>query len=213
MFLGGGVISLFFKTMRRSATVRSFLSMGMLPAVGMSLGKSLDLLLFFTKAGLFVFGSGFAVVPLLHNGVVLEHKWLSENQFIDAVAIGMITPGPMVVVAAFIGFLVSGVVGAFAATVGVFLPIYVFVIVFAPYYKAISSNMQVRAFLRGVTAAAAGAIVGTVYILGLKSIHDWPTALIAVAAVGLLLVPKKIPEPLIIAASGVAGLVLYRYHG
>ncbi len=212
MFLGGGIVFLAFNNFSKSGTLRSFVSVEVFPLIGISLGKSLDLLVFFTKAGLFVFGSGFAVIPLLHNGVVLEHHWLSENQFIDAVAIGMITPGPMVVVAAFIGFLVSGISGAIAATIGVFLPIYVFVVVFAPHYKAVSSNLQVRAFLRGVTAAAAGAIVGTVYILGRKSIHDWPTTLIAIVTVGLMVLPKKIPEPLIIAGAGVAGLVLYRFH-
>jgi chromate transporter len=212
MFLAGGVISLVFKNLSKPGTLRSVFSSAVLPLVGLSPKKSLELLLFFTKAGLFVFGSGFAVVPLLHNGVVQEHHWLSESQFIDAVAVGMITPGPMVVIAAFIGFLVSGVLGAIAATIGVFLPIYIFVVIFAPHYKAVSSNMQVRAFLRGVTAAAAGAIVGTVYILGLKSIHDWPTVAIAAGTVGLLLLPRKIPEPLIIAAAGMAGFALYRFH-
>lgn len=212
MFLGGGLISVLIKTPPKSGKVRSLSSMAVLPAWGAGAWKSIELLLFFVKAGVFVFGSGFAIVPLLHSGVVQQHRWLSETQFIDAVAIGMITPGPMVVVAAFIGFLVAGFPGAVAATVGVFLPIYMFVIIFAPHYKAITGNPQARAFLKGVTAAAAGAIVGTVYILGIKSIHDIPTALIAVATMATLLLRKNLPEPLLIAASGIAGLLLYRYH-
>jgi chromate transporter len=212
MFLGGGIISVLVKAPLKFGRARPPLSVGFLPAFGVGAGKSLELLLFFAKAGLFVFGSGFAVVPLLHSGVVQQHRWLSESQFIDAVAIGMITPGPMVVIAAFIGFIVAGYPGAIAATIGVFLPIYVFVLVFAPHYRAFSSNLQVRAFLRGVTAAAAGAIVGTVYLLGMKSIHDIPTALIAAATMGILLFRKNLPQPLLIAAAGIAGLLLYRYH-
>jgi chromate transporter len=212
MFLGGGLISVLMKAPPKFGNVKSLSSIAVLPALGFGAGKSIELLLFFVKAGVFVFGSGFAIVPLLHSGVVQQHRWLSESQFIDAVAIGMITPGPMVVVAAFIGFLVAGVPGAVAATVGVFLPIYLFVIIFAPHYKAITGNLQVRAFLKGVTAAAAGAIVGTVYVLGIRSIHDIPTALIAAATMATLLLYKKLPQPLLIAASGIAGLLLYRYH-
>jgi len=212
MFLGGGLISVLIKAPPRFGTIRSMFSIAALPALGVGSGKSIELLLFFVKAGLFVFGSGFAIVPLLHSGVVQQHRWVSESQFIDAVAIGMITPGPMVVIAAFIGFLVDGFTGAVAGTVGVFLPIYLFVIIFAPHYKAITGNLQVRAFLKGVTAAAAGAIVGTVYVLGIRSIHDIPTALIAAATMATLLLYKKLPQPVLIAASGIAGLLLYRYH-
>jgi chromate transporter len=212
MFLGGGLISVLIKAPPKLGAARSICSIGALPALGIGAGKSIELLLFFAKAGLFVFGSGFAIVPLLHSGVVQEHCWLSERQFIDAVALGMITPGPMVVVAAFIGFLVAGFPGAIAGTVGVFLPIYLFVIIFAPHYKAITGNLQARAFLKGVTAAAAGALAGTVYVLGIKSIHDISTALIAAATMTALLLRKSLPQPLLITASGIAGLLLYRYH-
>jgi chromate transporter len=212
MFLGGGLLSVLIKAPPKFGKIRSLSSIAILPAWGACAGKSLELLLFFMKAGLFVFGSGFAIVPLLHSGVVQQHRWLSESQFIDAVAIGMITPGPMIVVATFIGFVVAGFPGAIAGTTGVFLPIYLFVIIFAPHYKAITGNLQARAFLKGVTAAAAGAIVGTVYVLGIKSIHDIPTALIAVATMATLLLRKDLPQPLLIAASGIAGLLLYRFH-
>jgi chromate transporter len=212
MFLGGGILSILVRARPKLGGVRPMLSVAFLPAFGASAGKSFELLVFFAKAGLFVFGSGFAVVPLLHSGVVQQHHWLSEEQFIDAVAIGMITPGPMVVIAAFIGFVVAGFPGALAGTIGVFLPIYLFVIIFAPHYKAFSSSLLARAFLRGVTAAAAGAIVGTVYVLGMKSIYDMATALIAAGTMGCLLLRKNVPQPLLIGAAGVAGLLLYHYR-
>jgi chromate transporter len=212
MFLGGGLVSVLFRALPAFHGGRPLLSIGILPALWAQREKSFELLLFFTKAGLFVFGSGFAIVPLLHSEVVQQHHWLSESQFVDAVAVGMITPGPMVIIAGFIGFIVDGFIGAVAATIGVFLPIYAFVIILAPHYKAVSSNRQVRAFLRGVTAAAAGAIVGTVYVLGLKSIHDIPTAAIAVTTMGILVMVKKVPQPLLVGAAGLAGVLLYRYH-
>ena len=149
-------------------------------------------------------------MPFLHGGVVVEHHWLNERQFIDAVAVAMITPGPVVITVAFIGYLVAGLSGAIAAALGVFLPVYAVVIIVAPYYKRFAKNPQLHAFVRGVTAAATGAIAGAVFVLARRAIHDVSTALIAACSL-LLLLRWKIPEPLLIGAAGIVGLVLY--HG
>jgi len=173
-----------------------------------SLGTFGQVLAFFAKAGLFVFGSGLAIVPFLHGGVVLEHHWLTERQFLDAAAVAMITPGPVVITVAFIGFLVAGMSGAIAAGLGVFLPVYVVVVLLGPYYKRFAKNTSLQAFVRGVTAAATGAIAGAVIVLARRAIHDMPTAGIAITAL-LLLTRWKIPEPILIAGSAVVGLLAY----
>jgi chromate transporter len=164
--------------------------------------------LYFAEAGAFVFGSGLAIVPFLHGGVVNQFHWLSERQFLDAVAVAMITPGPVVITVAFIGYLVAGPLGATAAALGVFLPSYLFVIIPAPYFRRIASNHRVKAFVDGVTAAATGAIAGAAFVLGRRALIDLPT--IAIAAITFVLVTKlkKLPEPLVIAGAAVVGLVL-----
>lgn len=163
---------------------------------------------YFTKAGAFVFGSGLAIVPFLHGGVVQELHWLSEQQFLDAVAVAMITPGPVVITVAFIGYLTAGPLGGVVAAIAVFLPCFLFVILPAPYYQRYGHNPHLRAFVQGVTAAAAGAIAGAAFVLGKRAIFDLPTLLIAVATLAALLKIKKAPEPLVIAVAGVCGLVL-----
>ena len=165
---------------------------------------------YFLKAGAFVFGSGLAIVPFLYGGVVGKFHWLSERQFLDAVAVAMITPGPVVITSGFIGYLVAGTLGACAAALAVFLPPYLLVIFVAPYYRRFAQNRQVKAFVQGVTAAAVGAIAGAAVILSRRALVDVPTALIAVIAFGVLLWSKKIPEPVLIAAAGVAGFLLQR---
>jgi len=161
---------------------------------------------FFLKAGAFVFGSGLAIVPFLYGGVVNSFHWLTERQFLDAVAIAMITPGPVVITSGFIGYLVAGPLGAFAATLAVFLPPYLLVVFVAPYYRRFAKNRQVKAFVQGVTAAAVGAIAGAAIILSRRAVMDLPTVLIAVVSLILLLRLKKIPEPLIILGAGVVGM-------
>ena len=169
----------------------------------------LDILLFFTKAGAFVFGSGLAVVPFLYQGVVQDYHWLDERQFTDAVAVAMITPGPVVITVAFIGFLVAGFAGAGLAAVGIFLPVYLPVLVLSPWFKRHRDNAQLKAFVQGATAAATGAITGSVVILGQRAIFDVPTAAIGVVSLGVLWRLKP-PEPLVVAAAGVAGLALWQ---
>src|ERR1700736_963170 len=151
------------------------------------------LFLFFLKAGAFVFGSGLAIVPFLYGGVVGQFHWLTEKQFVDAVAVAMITPGPVVITAGFVGYLVAGFVGATLAALALFVPPYLIVILSAPYYRRFAKNLQVKAFVQGVTAAAVGAIAGAALILGRRSLIDLPTGAIALATFALLGF-KKIPE-------------------
>jgi chromate transporter len=167
-----------------------------------------QILLFFTKAGAFVFGSGLAIVPFLYQGVVQDFHWLDERQFTDAVAVAMITPGPVVITVAFIGYLVAGLPGATLAAIGIFLPVFVPVLILSPWFKRHRDNAQLKGFVQGATAAATGAITGSVIILGLRSIFD-----VATAAIGLIslvvLVRFKPHEPLVVVAAGLAGLALW----
>ena len=169
-----------------------------------------NLCIYFAEAGAFVFGSGLAIVPFLHGGVVEHYGWLTERQFLDAVAVAMITPGPVVITVAFIGFLVAGPLGASAAALGVFLPCYLFVVIPAPYFHRVAENRSIKAFVDGVSAAAAGAIGGAAVVLGRRAITDVPTIAIAVATLVMLVKAKKIPEPIVIIAAGVAGLAIAR---
>ena len=156
---------------------------------------------FFAKAGAFVFGSGLAIVPFLYAGVVHDHPWLTERQFVDAVAVAMLTPGPVVITVGFIGYLVAGLPGACVAALGTFLPCYLFTILPAPYFKKYGKRPALVAFVDGVTAAAIGAITGAVIVLAERSIVDVVTALIALVTVGVVWRFKKVPEPVIVAAS------------
>jgi chromate transporter len=209
LFLAGGLLSLLVKARPRLSP--SLSSFAPLMSGGVSAGASLffQILLFFTKASLFVFGSGLAIVPFLHGGIVLERHWLTEQQFIDAVAVAMITPGPVVITVGFIGYIVHGWSGAVAAALGVFLPVYLVVVIAGPFYKKFAGNPQLRAFVQGVTAAATGAIAGATIVLARRSVMDVPTILIAIISL-LLLFKWKIPEPLLISAAAVAGLLLHR---
>ncbi len=161
----------------------------------------IQILLFFMKSSAFVFGSGLAIVPFLYKGVVQQFGWLNERQFLDAVAVAMITPGPVVITVAFIGYLVRGLLGAIVAAVGVFLPVYLLTIIPAPWFKRHRDNVQVKAFVQGATAAATGALTGAVVVLAKRAIFDLPTA--AIALVSLLLIWRfKLPEPVIVLLSG-----------
>ena len=167
-----------------------------------------QILLFFTKAGAFVFGSGLAIVPFLQQGVVQQFGWLNDHQFLDAVAVAMITPGPVVITVAFIGFLVAGFAGAVMASIGIFLPVYLFTIFPAPWFKRHRDNAQLKAFVDGATAAATGAITGAVLVLGARAIVDVPTALIALVSLAVLW-RFKLSEPVLVTISGVVGLILW----
>lgn len=163
---------------------------------------------FFTEAGAFVFGSGLAIVPFLHSGVVTENQWLTEQQFLDSVAVAMITPGPVVITVGFIGYLVNGFLGALVAALATFLPCYLFTIAMAPSFKKIAQNKPVKAFVEGITAAVVGALVGSVIVIAKRSIIDIPTALIAIVTIFALLYIKKIQEPYIILIASVLGIII-----
>ena len=170
----------------------------------------LQILAFFTKAGAFVFGSGLAIVPFLHQGVVQQFGWLSEQQFIDAVAVAMITPGPVVITVVFIGYLAAGFLGAVAAAVGIFLPVYLFTVIPAPWFSRNRDNAVLKAFVLGATSAATGAIAGAVILLARRAIYDGPTAIIALASLAVLW-RFKVPEPILVAAAGLAGLLAFSF--
>lgn len=164
---------------------------------------------FFVIAGAFTFGSGLAIVPFLHQGIVLDHHWLNERQFLDAVAVGIITPGPVVITAAFVGYLVAGFWGAVISAAGVFLPVYLFVLFIGRFIIKYRDHPTLKGFVKGATAAASGAIAGAAVILGQGSIFDLPTALIGIVSL-IILWRFKIPELALIAVAAIAGIVLYR---
>jgi chromate transporter len=184
------------------------------PVAGVLLASTVDwntlaeLGAFFAYAGSFVFGSGLAIVPFLYGGVVQEHHGLSDRQFVDAVAVAMITPGPVVITTGFIGYLVAGFSGAAIAALGTFLPCYLFTILPAPYFKKHGKRPGIVAFVDGVTAAAIGAITGAVIVIGQRSITDW-VAVLALAAVALLWRFKKVPEPAIVIVAALIGLAVH----
>ncbi|OGQ05681.1 MAG: hypothetical protein A2W61_00630 [Deltaproteobacteria bacterium RIFCSPLOWO2_01_44_7] len=193
LFLMGGVLAVIFY-----AFPKDFKLFSVIP---------LDLFFFFFKAAIVVYGSGMAIIPFIYGDVVERFHWLTNQQFLDAVSVGMITPGPVLITVGFIGYLVEGLKGALASVAGVFTPVYLFVVIFAPWFHKIVKKPQVKAFVDGVTAAAAGAIAGSVYILGKGAIIDWKTALLA-AAVLLGVTKTKIPEPILILTGGVIGVGL-----
>jgi len=224
LFLASGLVALFvrFPPKGKGPLTRLSSAGAWLPVAGLNLTLAAvtpavptwpllgRIALYFAEAGSFVFGSGLAIVPFMHGGVVNDFQWLTERQFLDAVAIAMITPGPVVITVAFIGYLVAGPMGASAASVGVFLPCYVFVIIPAPYFRRFADNPKVKAFVDGVTAAATGAIAGAAFVLGRRALTDVGAILIALTTWFLFSRFKKLPEPLVIVAAGLVGLLIHR---
>ncbi len=212
LFVLAGVIGLAAHLLRRGAATTA--SLALVPWLVTGLhgpapeGVLWMILWYFAEAGAFVFGSGLAIVPFLHGGVVNEFGWLTERQFLDAVAVAMITPGPVVITVAFIGYLVAGPLGATLAAIGVFLPCYLLVIIPATYFRRSVGDPRVKAFVDGVTAAATGAIAGAAFVLGRRAVFDVPTALICLATLAALTKLRGVPEPLVIVAAGVLGVVL-----
>ena len=211
VFLGSGVLALGLERLRPKATLAAVAAPFAWVFSGLhgpGQGELLRLAWYFTEAGAFVFGSGLAIVPFLHGGVVDRFHWLTERQFLDAVAVAMITPGPVVITVAFIGFLVAGAAGGLIAAAGVFLPPYLVVLVAAPSVRKWAPDLRVRAFVGGVTAAAAGAIGGAAFVLGRRAIIDAPTAAIGLVALAVLTRTRKVPEPVLILIAAALGLVL-----
>jgi chromate transporter len=212
LFVLCGIVAMIIKTQLPSAATAVFpagltwLTTGIHGPANLSIG--FGLFTFFLKAGAFVFGSGLAIVPFLYGGLVLQSHWLTERQFLDAVAVAMITPGPVVITAGFIGYLVAGPLGAALAALAVFAPPYFIVLIAAPLYRRFTKNLYVNAFVKGVTAAAVGAITGAVFILGSRTLIDVKSLLIAGTSLGILLLTRKVPEPALILIAGLVGLFL-----
>ena len=233
LFLGAGVMVWAVRTWPRNAdpatTVASIAPPFLIAAVPGAKATLSELLtqiaIFFTKAGAFVFGSGLAIVPFLYGGVVKEYGWLNDQEFLDAVAVAMITPGPVVITVGFIGYIVTGrgtdfwtgLTGASVAALATFLPCYLFTIIPAPYFKKHGKRPGIIAFVDGVTAAAVGAIAGACVVLGRRTIFsdgwnpDYPKIAILLITVGLLLRFKKLSEPIIVIGAAVAGLLLFPF--
>lgn len=233
LFLGAGVIVWAIRTWPRKAaptTTAASLVPPFLLAAGPTAKASLSELLtqiavFFTKAGAFVFGSGLAIVPFLYGGVVKEYGWLNDQEFLDAVAVAMITPGPVVITVGFIGYIVTargtdfwtGLTGASLAALATFLPCYLFTIIPAPYFKKHGKRPGIVAFVDGVTAAAVGAIAGACLVLGRRTVFtdgwtpEYPKIAILLMTVGLLWKFKKLSEPVIVIAAAIVGLLLFRF--
>lgn len=166
------------------------------------------LFFYFVGAGAFVFGSGLAIVPYLHGGVVEHYHWLTDQQFLDAVSVGMITPGPLLITVAFIGYLIAGISGALAATIGVFLPCYLIILFIAPHYSRFAHNLTLKAIVSGITAAAAGAIIGSAFILAQQAIVDLNTLMIFFFTFTIPFFIKKMPDLILVVISGFFGYLL-----
>jgi chromate transporter len=217
LFVAAGLIYMFYKAPPEWSKNKAASTLFLLTGIGFwdydtkTLGQ---IALFFTKAGAFVFGSGLAIIPFLH-GAVIDYHWIDEHQFLDAVAVAMITPGPVVITVGFIGYLVAGFPGALVAAACTFLPCYLFTVIPAPYFKKYAKNTSIKAFVDGITAAVIGALTGSVVIIAINTftqnhrvIIDVPSVLIAIGTVLALLYVKKIQEPYIILVAAVIGLIL-----
>jgi chromate transporter len=218
VFVASGVIAMLVKApprLKSGAMSLGFVPLWLLNGLHgpAALGTLWTIAWYFAEAGAFVFGSGLAIVPFLHAGVVERYQWLSDRQFLDAVAVAMITPGPVVITVAFIGYLVAGPAGAVVAALGTFLPCYLFTVVPAPYFRRFAKNPTLKAFVDGVSAAATGAIAGAAVVLGRRAIFDVPTVLICAGTLAVLFKAKKLPEPAVIVAAGVVGLVMHQTFG
>jgi len=209
LFIGAGTFGvLYYGTpWRRPPRATTLLvALPVVPAAsGTLLGK---ILLFFLKAGALTFGSGLVIVPFLQQGVVQEHGWLGEREFLIAVAIGMISPGPVVITATFVGYLVAGFWGAVAATVGIFLPSFILVLVAAPILQRHRANLNVQGFVKGAYAAAIGTILGASVLLGRIAVGDWLTALIGIVSLTALF-RWKLSNPVLMAAAAAVGLIAF----
>ncbi len=167
------------------------------------------LFLFFFRTGLLVFGSGLVIVPFLKTYVVDQYHWLGNRAFLDSVAIGMISPGPVVISATFVGYLLDGLRGAVAATVGIFAPAVLFTVVATPILLRHAANSHLKGFIRGITVAVVGVLVGTTYLVGKTAIGDALTVAIAAGSLLALFVWKRLPEPVVVLAGALIGLIAY----
>jgi chromate transporter len=215
LFIGAGIIGILYygRLWQRASSATPLLAAAPLaPVAPMAPAASAStltkLLLFFLKAGAFTFGSGLVIVPFLQQGVVQQYGWLNERDFLVAVTVGMISPGPVVITATFVGYLVAGFAGSLAATIGIFLPSFILVLVAAPILARHRANRSVQGFVKGAFAAAIGTILGACVLLGRIAIGDWLTILIAVTAL-VALFRWKVSNPLLMAVTALVGLIAF----
>jgi chromate transporter len=215
LFIGAGVVGILYYGrfwQRASSATPLLAAVPLAPATPLapvaSASTVTKLLLFFLKAGALTFGSGLVIVPFLQQGVVQQYGWLGERDFLVAVAVGMISPGPVVITATFVGYLVAGFWGSLAATVGIFLPSFILVLVAAPLLARHRNNRNVQGFVKGAYAAAIGTILGACVLLGRIAIGDWLTILIALVAL-IALFRWKVSNPMLMAVSALVGLVAF----
>src|SRR5499425_353813 len=214
LFIASGIVGVaYYGTLFRGKAVPSLPFLAVVPlaaggsstATGSILSK---LLMFFLKAGSLTFGSGLVIVPFLEKGLVQQSGWLNERQFLVAVAMGMLSPGPVVITATFVGYLVAGFWGSLVSTVGIFFPSFLFVLLVAPILVRNRENLNVKGFVKGAYAAAIGTILGACILLGKIAIGDWLTALVAVVSL-VVLVRWKVSNPILVAATAVIGLIAF----
>jgi chromate transporter len=214
LFIGSGIVGILYYAIlsrRHLAPVVPLLA-AIPPGVGTAtsppgsiLGR---LLVFFLKAGSLTFGSGLVIVPFLEKGLVQQTGWLDERQFLVAVAIGMLSPGPVVITATFVGYLVAGFWGSLVSTVGIFLPSFLLVLLVAPILIRHRANLYVQGFVKGAYAAAIGTILGAAFLLGKIAIGDWLTALIALLSLGTL-ARWNVRTYVLVAVTAVVGLIAW----
>lgn len=214
LFIASGIVGVaYYGSLFRGKAVPSLPFLAAVPvAAAVTDGASgsilTKLLLFFLKAGSLTFGSGLVIVPFLEKGLVQQSGWLNERQFLVAVAMGMLSPGPVVITATFVGYLVAGFWGSLVSTVGIFFPSFLFVLLVAPILVRNRENLNVKGFVKGAYAAAIGTILGACILLGKIAIGDWLTALVAVVSL-VVLVRWKVSNPILVAATAVIGLIAF----
>jgi len=219
MFVTAGLIGIFVFGRRRAsvstpqpAASSRTRAMLLVPFATTALsGTTAKLFLFFFKTGLLVFGSGLVIVPFLKTQVVDQYHWLGNREFLDSVAIGMISPGPVVITATFVGYLLNGIVGALAATIGIFAPPVLFTILATPILLRYYNHPHVAGFIRGVGVTVVGVLVGTTYLVGKEAIGDWLTIAVGMVSLAVITLWTKLPEPFVVLAGGAIGLLTYRY--
>ncbi len=219
MFVTAGLIGIFVFGRRRAsvstpqpAASSRTRAMLLVPFATTALsGTTAKLFLFFFKTGLLVFGSGLVIVPFLKTQVVDQYHWLGNREFLDSVAIGMISPGPVVITATFVGYLLNGIVGALAATIGIFAPPVLFTILATPILLRYYNHPHVAGFIRGVGVTVVGVLVGTTYLVGKEAIGDWLTIAVGMVSLAVISLWTKLPEPFVVLAGGAIGLLTYRY--
>jgi chromate transporter len=220
ILFGGAALVLLIAALRR---MRRLPVMALLPVSGLPLpalavtaeGQSVSLLtifLLFLKTGAVLYGSGYVLLAFLRNDFVVRYGWLTDQQLLDAVAIGQFTPGPVFTTATFVGYVVAGFPGAVLATLGIFLPSFLFVALLRPLVPRLRRSAWTAALLDGVNVAALGLMAAVAWQLGKDAIVDWVTVLLAGAA-AFALIRFKVNSAWLVIAGGILGIVCRQFTG